>query len=92
MAAPLITIDGVRFLVREGLGSRLEPDQEISDTTRIEDLGLTSLQVAEIIMKIEDELEIDLDSTALAEVRTVGELLAVVNLSACHHAQREVRM
>lgn len=92
MATDLITIDDVRLMVHEGLKGSLSPDYDISETTRIEDLGLTSLQVAEIIMRIEDELDIDLDSTLLAAVQTVGELLVAVDLSACHQEQRGIRI
>ncbi|MGV9662714.1 acyl carrier protein [Nocardia niigatensis] len=92
MATDLITIDDVRLMVHEGLKGSPSPDYDISETTRIEDLGLTSLQVAEIIMRIEDELDIDLDSTLLAAVRTVGELLVAVDLSACHQEQRGIRI
>ncbi|GAB3210269.1 phosphopantetheine-binding protein [Nocardia tengchongensis] len=88
VANTLITIDDVRFMVREGLAGSISPDDEISEDTRIEDLGLTSLQIAELIMRIEDDLDIDLDSTRLAEVQTVGQLLLTVDLS-MNHAQNE---
>ncbi|MFE4460170.1 phosphopantetheine-binding protein [Nocardia tengchongensis] len=88
VANTLITIDDVRFMVREGLAGNISPDDEISEDTRIEDLGLTSLQIAELIMRIEDDLDIDLDSTRLAEVQTVGQLLLTVDLS-MNHAQNE---
>ena len=51
---------------------------EDMDTTFDEDLGADSLDVASIIMGIEDEYDVKVDTEVAAKVTTVGEALALI--------------
>lgn len=62
-------INGIR--VAKGL----DPDNSINEETRLrEDLDLTSFDLAELTVKIEDEFDIDIFEDGL--VGTVGEIFA----------------
>ena len=53
----------------------LDPDNSINEETRLrEDLDLTSFDLAELTVKIEDEFDIDIFEDGL--VGTVGEIFA----------------
>lgn len=68
----------LKQLIGESL--RLEPEQteEITEKTTLESLGITSLELVEILMTIEEEydLHIDVDAVEAREsLNTVGELI-----------------
>ena len=48
------------------------------DTTFIDDLGADSLDVAQIIMGIEDEFDVTVDSDVASNVTTVGQALELI--------------
>jgi len=50
-----------------------------SDLRIKEDLRADSLDVVELIMSIEDKYGITVDDSAIAEIKTVGDLVAFVN-------------
>lgn len=55
----------------------LEPVAELNEENRLrEDLGLTSFDLAELTVKIEDEFDIDIFEDGL--VNTVGEIFAKI--------------
>lgn len=58
-------------------------DQEITEATHFADLGFDSLDAVEMPFALEEELGEDLgiDDKELDEVRTVGDLLRIVNAS-----------
>ena len=55
----------------------IDPDEITMDTTFDEDLGADSLDVASIIMGIEDEYDVKVDTEVASKVTTVGEALAL---------------
>lgn len=56
-------------------GKNLAPVENVSADTKLrEDLNLTSFDLAELTVKIEDEFDVDVFEDGL--VRTVGEILA----------------
>ena len=56
-------------------GKNLAPVENVNADTKLrEDLNLTSFDLAELTVKIEDEFDIDVFEDGL--VRTVGEILA----------------
>lgn len=62
-------INGIRS------AKNLEPVAELNKETRLrEDLGLTSFDLAELTVKIEDEFDIDIFEDGL--VSTIGEIYA----------------
>ena len=48
------------------------------DTTFIDDLGADSLDVAQIIMGIEEEFDVSVDSDVASNVTTVGQALELI--------------
>ena len=66
----------ILFVINEIRASKnLAPVECIKEETKLrEDLGLTSFDLAELTVKIEDEFDIDIFEDGL--VSTVGEILA----------------
>lgn len=59
-----------------------KPAASLSDETRVFlDLGMTSINVLELLMRLEDELDIEFDSDSLeyAHLETIGSLTAFVS-------------
>ena len=48
------------------------------DTTFVDDLGADSLDVAQIIMGIEEEFDVTVDSDVASNVTTVGQALELI--------------
>ena len=48
------------------------------DTTFIDDLGADSLDVAQIIMGIEEEFDVEVDSEVASKVTTVGQAYELI--------------
>ena len=57
----------------------LDPKEISMDTSFIEDLGADSLDVYQIMIAVEEELQCELDSDQVEKIRTVGEVLELVN-------------
>ena len=56
----------------------VEVDDITPDTTFIDDLGADSLDVAQIIMGIEEEFDVTVDSDVASNVTTVGQALELI--------------
>lgn len=74
----MIAISEVETLVRRELRGK-SVDVPIDESTRLDDLGLSSLQVAEVIFSLEEDHEIEFDSARAADVATLGDLVALAN-------------
>ena len=61
----------LKKLISEVLG--VDPAEISRETTFFDDLGADSLDVFEIIMGIEKELDLEVDTELLENIRTVGE-------------------
>jgi acyl carrier protein len=75
----LITVDDVARLVRRELRGKLAADHILDETTALADLGLSSLQISEIVFTLEDEHDVEFDTARAAEVRTLGDVVALAN-------------
>lgn len=64
------TIDVIRKLLKENAG--VDPDDVTEDAT-LESLDLDSIDVAELICNLEDELEIDFGNPQ--DINTVGDVI-----------------
>lgn len=64
--------------ITEILGEFHEGKIEVTENTSFEDLGLDSLDVVELSVKIEDAFGIDIDEDDLENVRTVGDAANLV--------------
>lgn len=79
MAADRITVADITQLIREQLGAKLPDDVELGPQTELEDLGISSLDQAEVFFKVEEKVELELDATSAADVTTLGEFVSVLN-------------
>ncbi|TWB08896.1 acyl carrier protein [Nitrospirillum amazonense] len=67
----------IRSLVFDALRAALGRPVELSDDTNItEGLGLDSVAVMDFVMEIEDALDISIPLDRIAEVKTIGDLIA----------------
>lgn len=73
-----VTLEDAREAIRETLGSDAS-GIDITDDSRLNGLGLSSLEVVEVFFALESASGREIDSSLAAEVETVGELLAVIN-------------
>lgn len=79
LTAP-VALEDVTVLVRGALKGR-GPKGELTAGTRIEDLGLSSLQLADILFQLEEGKGVRFDGGAVSELRTLGELVELANHS-----------
>jgi long-chain acyl-CoA synthetase len=62
--------------------ARFAPGRQISETTTIDELGLSSLERVELMMALEEAFQVTIDEGAFAGSRTVGDLTRLVEPSA----------
>lgn len=67
-------------MLRKVIAEVLSVDEaEITmDTTFVDDLGADSLDLFQIIMGVEEELDIEIDSEAAANIVTVGDAVEAI--------------
>ncbi|WP_083661825.1 acyl carrier protein [Actinophytocola xanthii] len=75
----MITIETLSDLIRREMRGKLPADVQIDETTRLDELGLSSLQVSEIVFTLEDEHGVEFDPAKAADAQTLGDLLALTN-------------
>ncbi|MDZ5645677.1 acyl carrier protein [Nitrospirillum sp. BR 11828] len=74
------SIDQIRALVFDALRASLPSPIELSEDTNItEGLGLDSVAVMDFVMEIEDALDISIPLDRIAEVKTIGDLIATAH-------------
>ncbi len=69
-----MTFENVKKVIIESLNCSEE--QVTMEARLIEDLGADSLDAVELNMAIEDEFGVEIPDTALAELKTVGDLVS----------------
>ncbi len=83
-------MDDIETRVLELLRRKTEPGREIDlDSSVVEDTGLDSVSVMDVVMEIEDEFDISIPLDRIAEVRTVGDLARAVAALARESAAQE---
>jgi len=75
----MITLDEVGQLIRREMRGKLPQGATLDKNTRLEDLGLSSLQISEIVFTLEENHGVEFDAAKAADVKTLGELIAVGN-------------
>ncbi|MBA0053333.1 acyl carrier protein [Streptomyces sp. AJS327] len=73
----MITVAMVCELIEKKLGSKAASVTLDADTV-FDAVGLSSLQIADIVYTIEDEAGVELDPGQAANVKTVGDLVNLV--------------
>ena len=69
-------LDRVKKVTVEQLSVKVEEVNENSSFT--EDLGADSLDVVELVMKLEDEFGIDIPDDSVGGIKTVGDAVAFI--------------
>lgn len=77
----MITVEDVAVRVRRELRGKLPASKVIDDDTRLDDLGMSSLQVSEVIFSLEEDHGFEFDAARAADIKTVGEVVALANES-----------
>ncbi|HUA74748.1 MAG TPA: acyl carrier protein [Solirubrobacteraceae bacterium] len=75
----MITIGEIRSRVEAELRGKGPSGSEIDEGTQITDLGLSSLQISEIVFGMEEDYEVEFDAALAADAVTLGDLLTVAN-------------
>lgn len=75
----MVTVEEVAELVRSKMRGKAASDRVIDENTRIDDLGLSSLQFAEVVFTLEDEYETEFDPARAADAKTLGDLVVLAN-------------
>jgi acyl carrier protein len=70
----VITLGEVASQVRRSLRGRA-PDAGLAEDTVLADVGLSSLQISELLFRIEDEHDLEFDTARAARVRTLGDIV-----------------
>lgn len=68
----------IKDIIKEQLD--VEDVEITTETNIIEGLGADSLDVAEIAVRLEEEMNISLNETEAKKIKTVGDLLEIINL------------
>ncbi|MEE3480597.1 MAG: acyl carrier protein [Lachnospiraceae bacterium] len=56
----------------------VDPDEITEDTTFVEDLGADSLDLFQIIMGVEEELDVEVDTKEAEKIKTVGDAIELI--------------
>ena len=73
------SVSDIRDVIFDTLRSSMSKPVELSDRTNIvNDLGLDSVAVMDFVMEIEDRLDVSVPLDRIAEVETLGDLIATL--------------
>lgn len=75
----IITIEEIRDRVERELRGKPPDGVTIDECTVIKDLGLSSLQISEIVFGLEEDHDVEFDAALAADAQTLGDLLVVAN-------------
>ncbi|PXX54893.1 acyl carrier protein [Nocardia tenerifensis] len=74
----MIELEELVILIRKQLRGR-QDEIPLTEDTVIADIGLSSLQFADIVFTLEEEYEVEFDPAKAASAKTVGDVIAVAN-------------
>ncbi|MFG2005945.1 acyl carrier protein [Spirillospora sp. NPDC048911] len=78
----MATVEQITDLMRTRLSRVREAGLVLTEHTTFEELGVTSLELANFVFGLEDAFDVELDPSMAAEIRTIGALVRVLNESA----------
>ena len=74
------SVSDIRDVIYGTLRSSLSKPVELTDQSNIvNDLGLDSVAVMDFVMEIEDKLDVSVPLDRIAEVETLGDLIATLH-------------
>jgi acyl carrier protein len=84
-----ISVDDVAGIVRTQLGGKLADGVVAHPDTDLDELGLSSLDLTETFVAIEELVGRELDPVPASDAKTLGALVAVVNAQLAHPTTTE---
>lgn len=75
----MISLDEVADLVRRELRKKLPEDAVLEESTQVADLGLSSLQLSDIVFTLEERHDVEFDAARASEIKTLGDVVALAN-------------
>lgn len=75
----MIPVEEVVDLVRSHLRGKIPANFTLDEHTRINDVGLSSLQFADVVFTLEEKYETEFDPARAADAKTLGDLIALGN-------------
>ena len=75
----MISFEQVERKIQKKLKGQLPPNLVLDADTQLDDLGLSSLQLAEIVFELEEENGVEFDPAQAADVKTLGGLIDLGN-------------
>jgi acyl carrier protein len=79
MSMRSISVDDVAEVIRAQIGDKLPAHVPLGAETMLEDLGLSSLDLTEVFVSIEELVERELDSVRASNAKTIADLVALVH-------------
>jgi acyl carrier protein len=77
----MVELDDIAVLVRREMRGKLPSDVALGADTKLADIGLSSLQISEIVFTLEEEHEVEFDPARAADIKTLGDVVALANES-----------
>jgi acyl carrier protein len=71
-----VVLEKIQAILSNQFG--IDTDQISENTDIVSDLGADSLDVVEMLMSVEDEFGIMIDDDSIAELKTVGDVVACI--------------
>jgi acyl carrier protein len=76
----VITVTEVSELIIKKLRNKLPAGVSgLTEQTDLRDLGLSSLQISDIVFTLEERHNFEFDAARAADARTIGEIVALAN-------------
>jgi acyl carrier protein len=83
-----ITVEEVATLVKRAIRGKGANQVVVDESSQLGDLGLSSLQIAEIVFSLEESRGVEFDPARAADAKTVGQLIALGNAALKERAGR----
>jgi acyl carrier protein len=75
----VIVLEEVVALIRAEMRGKQPSAESLTEDTRLSDLGLSSLQIANIVFTLEEEHEVEFDAAKAADAETLGDVVRLGN-------------
>lgn len=72
-----MVLEKVKGIIANQLG--IDENEITEEKTLIEDLGVDSLEIFEIVMSLEEEFDMEIPNEDIENIKTVGEVVSYIN-------------
>jgi acyl carrier protein len=74
----VLDLPALREILETVTGKTIDSGSLREETSYLDDLGLTSIQIVDLAMALEDRYDIEIEDVDLARIRTVSQTIAYV--------------